>query len=107
MLITSFRTSVIRKSPASLCVVALELIIRYLFLQLEMLLDRFSEVAEFCRVLDQLLSLLSLHLVLKLLSQAGHDLAHFSYPLSSLDGNLAELLIQTIELLHDLVELLS
>lgn len=51
----------------------------------------------------ELLRLLSLHLILELLSEMSHFLAHVSYSLSSLQGHLTEILVQLAQLLHNQV----
>ena len=56
-------------------------------------------------MLGKLLGLLPFHFVLQLFSEVSQFLANTGYPLRSLHGNLSKLLVQFVQMLHDLTEL--
>ena len=56
-------------------------------------------------MLGELLGLLPFHFILQLFSEVSQFLAHTSYPLRSLHGNLSELLVKFVQMLHDLAKL--
>ena len=56
-------------------------------------------------MLGELLGLLPFHFILQLFSKVSQFLAHTGDPLRSLHGNLSKLLVQFVQMLHDLAKL--